>query len=154
MITSARIALSVIFITGVISPNHHAGNRKAPRIIVLGGGPLAHRVVMQDWSENMHLLAAARSVVQVAADSLRDRPRISVAMYWGEQWRDPAQLLDSVGLLATLDGGQAGAFYPAFRGRPALWVFGAMDIMPGRTCIVTAEGLKILAKHGVPVESK
>jgi hypothetical protein len=123
----------------------------APQIIVAGGGPLRHRVVLADWNENQRLMLATTGAVPIQVNSLRQRPRIRVAMYWGPQWMGRLDLPDSVTLLEESNGAQSGAFYPALRGRPAVWLFGSYGVTPASARHVAGEGLAILAKHGIPV---
>lgn len=151
---AARIAVGVILIASVRPTIGPTARWAAPQVIVFGGGPLRQRVVLNDWSENQRLMLAAGRVVRVPADSFRNRPRISVAMYWGSQWKDRTDLPDSVSIFSTLDGAQSGAFYPRVKGQPGLWVFGPAAASPGSTRILEREGMAILAKHGVPVDIK
>jgi hypothetical protein len=123
----------------------------APQVIVAGGGPLRQRVVLADWDQNNRLMLATTEAAAIQVESLRQRPRIRVAMYWGLQWKGRLDLPDSVTPLAATDGAQDGAFYPGFRGRPAIWLFGAYGVTPAVARHVASEGLAILAKHQIPV---
>src|SRR3954469_26064737 len=123
----------------------------APQVIVAGGGPLRQRVVLADWNENHRLMLATTEAAAIQIESLRQRPRIRVAMYWGLQWKGRLDLPDSVTLLAAPDGAQGVPFYPGFRGRPAVWLFGAYGVTPASARHVASEGLAILAKHQIPV---
>jgi hypothetical protein len=123
----------------------------APRVIVLGGGPLRHRVVLADFDENLRLMLAATEIVRVRADSLAKRPRIRLVMYWGDQWSGQSDLPDSIGTIPFRDGAQPGAFYPAWRGQPPLWEFGAFNKVSASMRWLSGEGIAILAKRGVLV---
>src|SRR5437773_1662260 len=121
-----RIAVGILLVTVIPArPSMLA----APQVIVLNGGPLHHRVALTDFDENLQLMVWMSRVVQPAPDSLRNRPRIRVAMYWGAQWRGRGDLPDSVSTSLFGTGVQAGAFYPAWRGRSPIWVFGAVGGM-------------------------
>ena len=155
MLSVVRIGLAVLSVmlaTGA-APETRAHDRvvAAPRVIVLGGGPLRHRVVLADFDENLRLMLAATQIVRVSADSLARRPRIRLVMYWGDRWSGRADLPDSIGTSPFWDGAQLGAFYPAWRGQPALWEFGAIANMSANRRWLSPEGVAILAKRGVPV---
>jgi hypothetical protein len=125
----------------------------APEVIVFGGGPLEQRVTLADWPENLRLMQATSTRIQISPESLRARPRMNVAMYWGSHWRGWTRtpLTDTVSSFDKLEGAQPGAFYPAHRGRKAIWVFGPTGTMPSSARSVSAPGLEILRRHGVPV---
>ena len=123
----------------------------APQVIVLNGGPLHHRILLTDYAENHQLMLATGHVVQVSPDSLRVRPRIRVAMYWGFQWKGRTDLPDTVSAFAVMNGAQAGTLYPAWRGRSALLVVGPAGGMPASTRMISAAGLAILISHDIPV---
>ena len=53
--------------------------------------------------------------------------------------------------LAFATGAQPGIFYPAFRGRPALWWFGASAGSRASLRRLAPGGLAILAKHKIPI---
>ena len=123
----------------------------APEVIVFSGGPLKQRILLLDWNENHRLVLAAGELASRSLDSLRGRPRINVAMYWGTQWRGRTDLPDTVAVSAIWPGYQSGAFYPALGGKPAVWVFGPAGIAPASVRKITPEGLRILKTRGVPV---
>lgn len=122
----------------------------APQVIVANGGPLRQRVVLADLDENLRLMLATTAAASVQSASLKQRPRIRVAMYWGTEWKGKLDLPDSVGPIAATNGAQPGAFYPALRGQPAIWLFGAYGVTPASARLVKGEGLAILAKHKIP----
>lgn len=129
-------------------------NFAAPAVIVFGGGPMPRRVSLTDWPENLRLMQATHTPVQVPAESLRVRRRINVAMYWGSHWRtlnDRRSLPDTVSMFDRQQGAQDGAFYPAQRGRKPVWLFGGYGPTPSSARAITSAGLEILRKHGVPV---
>ena len=145
----ALFALPLSLIQDVSGPS--APTRlAAPEVIVMHGGPLTRRVVLGDYDENHRLMLATTERATLSVDLLRQRPRIGATMYWGTQWRGRKDLPDSVGLVVTMDGAQAGAFYPAFHGKPAIWVFGAYGTVPASARRISADGLAILAKHNIP----
>lgn len=122
----------------------------APEVIVFNGGPLQHRVTLSDFAENARLMQSTSQEVRTTSDSLRVRPRIRVAMYWGTQWRGRLDLPDSISAFA-FDGAQSGTLYPAWRGKPARWVFGSVWGAAGGTRAISAEGIALLRKHEIPV---
>src|SRR3954453_8056923 len=121
----------------------------APEVIVATGGPLTRRVVLTDFDENRRLMLAATEIAPVQSATFRSRPRIRLAMYWGVQWQGKANLPDSVTPTAAANGAQTGAFYPGFRGEPAVWLFGAYGPMRASARHVTPDGLAILARHKI-----
>jgi hypothetical protein len=126
----------------------------APEVIVLNGGPLHRRVVLSDWAENQRLMLATGRNVPLFPDSLRQRPRINVAMYWGVQWRGRTDLPDSVAAGLIPNGLQPGVLYPAIHGKHAVWVFGGVGEARTSARMITSEGLQILTRRGVPVAVK
>jgi hypothetical protein len=141
------LALSLSLTAALSRASHFA----APQVIVANGGPLKQRVVLSDFEENHRLMLATTEQASVPPDSLRQRPRIRVAMYWGFHWKGRLDLPDSVGLLTSANGAQPGAFYPAARGQPAIWVFGVSAGGPASARQITAEGLAILKRHQIPI---
>ena len=150
---AAALALSLAL--GVDdSTGSHATVFAAPEIIVANDGPLARRVVLSDVAENQRLMLASVERSPVRQTSLRSRPRVRLAMYWGVQWRGKIDLPDSVNAISLTESVQAGAFYPAYRGQPALWQFGAYGPAPVGVHGIAPAGLSILAKHGIPISVK
>jgi hypothetical protein len=144
--SAIAVALAALGLVGA-APAQHAGDATlaaAPPYIMVTGPRLAKPVLLSDWSENLVLLtAAAASPKAKTADlrSLRGRPRLDLALYWG--WP-----LDSPPPTKASDASAHGSFYPAYRGRPGLIrikVDGEDDAR-----IASPRVLKILAKHGVP----
>jgi hypothetical protein len=148
---SLRVAFAVLLCLSLPRDTRSGVALAAPAVIVLAGGPQAERVVMRDWSENHRLMVSVGGTASVSLDSLRGRPRIHVGMYWGSHWQLRTDLPDSVAVSAIWPGYQSGAFYPAFRGKPALWVFGPAAIAPLSARKITPAGLRILKTRGVPV---
>jgi hypothetical protein len=128
----------------------NSASRATPWAIVLSGPLLRNRVVLGDWNENHKVMSAASTPILVGSQTLRDRPKISVSMFWGPDWEFLRRHPES---LATLDTGRAtqrGVFYPAYRERAALLVLDAVFGSAGHTSVMTADGLAILKRHGVP----
>ena len=149
MLTLTRfLGLVSLSLTATSSP---ASRFAAPQLIVANGGPLSQRVVLSDFAENHRLMLATTQPATVQTESLARRPRVRVAMYWGLQWKGRIDLPDSVDMLGTATGAQPGSFYPATRGQPAIWVFGASAGSPTSMRSVAAEGLAILKSHNVPI---
>lgn len=135
----------------LIATSSPASRFAAPQIIVANGGPLRQRVVLSDFTENHRLMLATTQSAMVQRESLVQRPRVRVAMYWGFQWKGRTDLPDSVDVLSAATGAQPGSFYPAARGQPAVWVFGASAGSPTSIRWITAEGLAILQRHKIPI---
>lgn len=153
MVTWLRAAALILSLSAGVSDTVgvSASAFAAPQVIVASGGPLTRRLVLADFAENLRLMLAGEDISPVREASLRVRPRIRLAMYWGVQWKGRLDLPDSLSQIAGTEGVQAGAFYPAFRGQPALWQFGAYGATPARVRGVAPAGLAILAKHGIPI---
>jgi hypothetical protein len=130
---------------GTSLPSH-----AAPWAIVFTGSLLAHRVVVSDHTECMSLMKSASDAILIGSNELRGRPRISISMFWGPDWQYLASHPESLATLDTSRATQRGTFYPAHRGRAALWVFDPSSGVTGRTGIMTADGLTILKRHGIP----
>jgi hypothetical protein len=96
-------------------------------------------------------MLAVTGAAQMSPDSLRDRPRIRVALYWGSQWKGRSDLPDSVSMIAAMEGAQPGSFYPAWHGRPPIWIFGPTGAMPTSARTISKEGIAILSRHRIPV---
>ena len=87
----------------------------APSVIVFTGKPLKSPVVLTDWSENLSLMLGLERPAVVANDELRDRPRLEIAMYWGDAWNRFAATPESLALLPRVHQPQSGQYYPADR---------------------------------------
>jgi hypothetical protein len=132
----------------------HASAKAAPGRIVFSGGMLSRRIVLDNWNENLRVMLAASEIRVIPQDSLRERPRINVAMYWGLSWQIPRDAGDSTPSLSDGQRAQPGTFYPTFHGRDALWVFGPNGLMRSSTRVLQRDGLDVLATHGIPVVAK
>jgi len=139
---------TVAHLDGVSAP--HAASRAAPWAIVFSSPLLQNRVVLGDWDENHTLLSAASTPILVGSQAPRDRPRISVSMFWGPEWEYLRRHPESLATLDTSRATQRGVFYPAHRERAALLVLDSVFGSAGRTSVMTADGLVILKRHGVP----
>jgi hypothetical protein len=145
------MAGALLGLGGTIVPQDLAPSTfAAPHVIVLAGGPLARRVTMTDWQENMALLLATQTPVHAPHDSLAGRPRIAVAMFWGAHWEGRKDLPEPAAGSALPGGVQDGSFYPSLGDRPAIWVFGGIALMRPTTRSIQARGLELLTKHGIP----
>lgn len=125
-------------------------SRAAPWAIVFSGPLLRTRVVLGDWDENHKLLNAASTPILAGSQALRDRPKILVSMFWGPEWEYLRRHPESLATLDTSRATQRGFFYPAHRKRAALLVLDSAFGSAGRTGVMTADGLAILKRHGVP----
>jgi hypothetical protein len=113
---------------------------------VLSGSLLHGRVVLAERDENRQLMMAASMPILIGSQELRDRPHINISMFWGPDWQYLSTHPESLATLDTSRANQRGIFYPSHRGRAALWNSGPF----GRTAVMTADGLAILKRHGVP----
>lgn len=161
MRAESTIASVVIFAAYAFSPaapaSHlsaatasNSASRAAPWAIVFSGPLLRNRVVLGDWDENHKLMSAASSPILVGSQALRDRPKISVSMFWGPDWQYLRRHPESLATLDTNRATQRGVFYPAHRERSALLVLDSVYGAAGHSSVMKADGLAILERHGVP----
>ena len=139
---------TVTHFNGVAAP--HSASRAAPWAIVFSSPLLQNRVVLGDWDENHKLMSAASTATRVGSQVLRDRPRIFVSMFWGPDWEYLRRHPESLATLDTSRATQRGFFYPAHRERAALLLVDPAFGAGGHPGVMTADGLAILKRHGVP----
>jgi hypothetical protein len=153
----ARLALGVAM-AGVFAVGQAAGLRatplSAPGVIVFSGKLLPKPLVLSDWDENQQLMMATTHHVALSDSSLAHRPKIDVAMYWGAMWGKYAATPESLAMLPRLREGQHGAYYPAMRGTPAVWVFGPFGVSGASTRSIGDDGIAILRAHHLPISIK
>jgi hypothetical protein len=118
-------------------------NAAAPNYILVTGPGLEQPVVLDDWNENLGLVAAIGRGARAKRPVLRGlarRPRYDLAEFWG--WNALPPPTD------TRKASQHGWFYPAHGRRPALFkVMVAGRIFPR---LASRAALAILVRHGVP----
>ncbi len=142
-LSAIAVALATFGLVGT-APAQHATVEAAPPYIMVSGPHLAKPVLLSNWSENLVLLTAAAASPRakpIDLRSLRGRPRLDLALYWG--WP-----LDSPPPTKASDASAHGSFYPTYRGRPALIQMKVNGEDYAR--IASPRVLKILAQHGVP----
>jgi hypothetical protein len=132
------------------APAPHSASRAAPWAIVFSSPLLHNRVVLGDWDENHKLMSAASTAALAGSQALRDRPKISVSLFWGPDWEYLRRHPESLATLDTSRATQRGFFYPAHRERAALLLVDPAFGAGGHTGVMTADGLAILKRHGVP----
>lgn len=147
----ALIVAAALTIAGD-STNLHATSRAAPGVIVFTGGSLRTPVVLADWNENLRLMTAASAHASISDSALARREKIEIAMFWGGSWNRYAATPES--LLAYAREAQRGAYYPAARARPAVWIFGAYGAMAASPRFLTSDGMAILRAHHLPVSAQ
>lgn len=148
--TTQRVTLALAIAGTLAARTPGPAPFAAPHVIVFGGGPMATRVTMTDWVENQALMVATQGAVWAPHDSLAGRPRIAVAMYWGERWKGRTGLPELLTGPALEGGVQEGSFYPSVGGKPAIWIFGSVAMLRPSTRGVSDSGLRILERRGVP----
>jgi hypothetical protein len=119
----------------------------APRLLMIGGAPLAAPVLPSDWDEISTLTGLLSSGPAAPSDPLGGRPSLRLAMFWDAGIWEPYVREGRLGSLRPEQANQFGRFYPAVAGRPALVDLPWVGTWPKR---VGPEALAILARHGVP----
>ena len=116
-----------------------------PRVFMFYGGPLSQPVFLTDWSETLRFNLAVLGGASVSSKELAERPHIDMALYWGNGWE--RYLGEGVETrLHPQQADQKGKFYPAVGDAAAV-----VELEVGLPHRLNAEGLEILAKHGIPV---
>lgn len=117
-----------------------------PEIILFHGGVLGRTVPITTWHENQLLLVNGRRE-HISADTkfhLGVRPRIELALFWGNWWGDVARDAARLAALTPAMASQVGAFYPAVGSEPALIAVG------GILGTLSDSGLAVLNRQGIP----
>jgi hypothetical protein len=123
----------------------------APRLILVDRGGLAKPVVLADWSENGTLLSQWLLAHPARDPRLRCRPALRLSFMWGPEWNDYVDSGMSLGAIRPRDTEFHGRFWPAWRGRRALFDPGHGVLVGAR--VATTTQLRILQRHGVPVRA-
>jgi hypothetical protein len=128
-----------------------AASAAAPRIVIVSGAPLARQVAISDWQRIFVIVGELQSAATAPRAQLRARPRLHLALFWGPAWNDYLKQGKSADALRPAQADQAGTFYPATGGHPALidlpWVGSWPRVVP-------AKALRALAGEGVPTHVK
>jgi hypothetical protein len=128
----------------------------APDIILFHGPPLAKPVITTGFERNSVLMHAITQPVSISRDTLKDRPFVEVAMFWGLDWHQYLVQGKRLDGLKPDQANQHGRIYLATADAPALFVFddtgqfGRSAAMVGLVRWITDDGLAMLKKHGVP----
>ena len=127
----------------------------APDLIMFHGGTLSAPVILTDWDQNMALLnELAGKVSSIKPEALQGRPSISVAMFWGYEWREYVTQR-KLGTLTPEQGNQHATLYPATQTAPACLLlkdkgkFGHGMASAGLVRSVSDEGTALLRKYAV-----
>ncbi|MFL5954345.1 MAG: hypothetical protein ACJ76I_09590 [Gaiellaceae bacterium] len=120
----------------------------APRIVIFSGGPLAHQIVVSDWQAIFAVTQAAVAAPTAPRAQLAHRPSVHVSMFWGPGWNDYIRSGKDPKALRPGQADQAGRFFPAYHGRPALIDLGWAGAWPRH---VPRRALTILKSFGVAV---
>ena len=138
------VLLAVLAIAATAGPAQAA----APRIVIVSGKPLAHRIAIANWHAIFVVVSDVSNGRVAPRKELAGRPRLRLSLFWGPGWND---FLDAGGRATSLRPSQAdqvGWLYPARRGRPAL-----IDLpWAGRwPRAVPARARAMLGRYGVPL---
>ena len=98
-------------------------NAAAPRLILISGPLLERPVLIENWDDNMRIMAAINDRSVAESEAVTDRPFYELALFWGLEW---VQYINDGRPLAALKPEQANQharFYPAVGTAPALVVF-------------------------------
>jgi hypothetical protein len=122
----------------------------APRLIMVSGAPLERPVLLSDWDEAAELYWSF-FFDGTAADpaSLEGRPSLRLGLFWNSHVWEPYVRQDRLGELRPEQANQVGRFYPAVGDKPALVDVPGYGQWPK---IADVHALKILERHGVPVQ--
>lgn len=123
----------------------------APEIVIFTGGPLTKPVVVASWTENQNLLLTGEpheALVPGHRRATRPRPVISMALFWGSQWRNYAASPERLATLTPAQANQHGQYYPAVSGARALIAVGSIRGP------VSDSGLAVLRRHGIPTRAE
>jgi hypothetical protein len=95
----------------------------APRLILVSGALLERPVLIEDWDDNMRIMAAVNSRTVAESESLENRPFYEFALFWGAEWVQYVNEGRPVAALKPEQATQHARFYPAVGAAPALFVF-------------------------------
>jgi hypothetical protein len=112
----------------------------APRLLIIYGNSLREPVLLQDWGEIFKMFTSTPAETGL---SLKDRPFLEIAMFWGPEWSDYVNKGKPLDKIRPQDANQQGRFYPAFGDSPALISFGPTVKR------IALESLQFLDRSGV-----
>jgi hypothetical protein len=142
---AAIVAVALLAVVWGAAPAQAA----APRLLMVGGAPLAKPVMLSDWDEILMLTGLLSSGPAAPSDPRGGRPSLQLAMFWDAGIWEPYVRGGRPGSLRPEQANQFGRFYPAVAGRPALVDLPWAGTWPKR---VGPQALAILVHHGVPTQ--
>jgi hypothetical protein len=147
-----RLGTAALLLVGLPSAHvprtEHAKPFGGPEIIIFHGGVLTKPSAVATWDECQALLVNGNAGDKLTDETklhLGTRPRIELALFWGNAWRDVAQNPARLAALKPSEANQRGVFYPAIAGSPA--VIAVETTVSG----LSDSGLAILRRHGIPI---
>jgi hypothetical protein len=112
------LIVSLVLATAAVSVPLADG--AAPRILIVSGEPLAHQVVISNWTTIFKgIVEPVMQTPTVNRRQLRGRPHLTLSMFWGPRWNDYLATGRPAAALRPGDADQQGSFYPAWHGRTA-----------------------------------
>jgi hypothetical protein len=143
-----RRAVVVIVVASLVGLTTATAFAAAPRLILVDGGGLSRPIVLADWSENGTLLSAWKLAQPARNPQLRCRPAYRLSFLWGPEWNDYVASRKPLHAIRPSDTAFHGRFWPAWRGRTALFTPGPGVVLGVK--VATAKQLRILRRHGLP----
>ena len=151
LLSATALLVAVGTIEAPREPSVVANTRfAAPEIVIFSGGPLTKPVVVASWAENHQLLLSAEPhepLLPGARRTTTPRPVISMALFWGSDWRAYASSPERLATLKPVQANQYGHYYPAVAGARALVSVGSIRGP------VSDSGLAVLRRHGIPTRA-
>lgn len=147
-----RLFIVLFVLAGILSVK--PVEAAAPRLVMIYGKQLSKPIILADWQENSRLMSFIAEEAAVAPEELKGRPYLEVAFFSGLEWVryvDQGKPLDK---LRPKQANQHGRFYPAINGAGPVVTFKSLPSPGPLTRRVKPEGIEILARHGVPVNSE
>ncbi len=147
-----RTALVAGVVLLALLPSTTPALAAAPRVMLVYGPPLTRSIILQDWDENLRLMQAVAEDAAATSQELKQRPFLSVALFWGMSWGQYLQQGKPLAVFRPERANQCARFYPAYGRAHPLWVFRSIP-GPYASLIrrVSPAGIAILARYGVPV---
>jgi hypothetical protein len=131
----ARVIAFAAIVGSVLALAAPAG-AAAPNYFLVSGPGLKHPVLLGDWRQNLNLMLAVANSQRTSA-SLRDRPHLDLAEFWG--WGN------SPVPTSPAEATQHGTFYPAHGGRPAV-----VALSNDQARVAPKLLLRVFAAHHIP----
>ena len=130
----------------------------APWAIIVHGSRLPAPITMADWEENLQfMLAIPARGTATSGSTLRGRPFLELALFWGPEWQHLSRAPESVARLRPDQANQRGWLFLAQGDQPAAVVLDPPVLSalspPLMVRDVGPKGIAVLTKHGVPVRA-